>query len=637
MKKIFSVFSVFLFSLITIISFFGCGVNETIIKEIYYENSDEKKFDVKVVTLETKEVPVRTVSKSKVVSNSIENGKKEKVTLGFMEGKEQIPYIFLSSELLNDHYSENPNEHKVYEISEVTPTSSTVTVESKVFNTKAVFDLTKHTLTFENYDAFFQLSMSPENQEKVYIDISSMRTDYLQITDSLNIPGNGIIVDWSDLDIDVVISEKDGEHFLAMPLQMFCDIFLAKKQYSLVYNGKYIYASSVLVNSNELLNDYYENGIKTARSQALANFCYNELCLNLDLNYGLKSIHGINTLFDFDSYLTDIGLKKQLTNTDSIVFSKALKELCEVYFGDGHSDYLKNSYFLGKDIKISSEKTSQMRKKYDEHIASYMNSRLLFFKGAMDSTNFKGIPAFEKSADNKTAIVRFDSFTFNDKPKSKVTKIPTAELDTYVSNLENKYDTVELIHTVNDLIQNDDDIENIVIDLSCNGGGTTVSAAFILSWLLGEGTQYTTNTITGAKCITTYIADVNLDGVFDSNKENVLLKEDTINDKNLFCLISPLSFSCGNLVPAMLKSSRKVTIIGDTSAGGTCFVQPSSAADGTIFRMSSKYQISDEQNGSLYDVDRGVEPHYRINQPAKFYDIEEISALVNSINANKIH
>ena len=42
--------------------------------------------------------------------------------------------------------------------------------------------------------------------------------------------------------------------------------------------------------------------------------------------------------------------------------------------------------------------------------------------------------------------------------------------------------------------------------------------------------------------------------------------------------------------------------------------------------------INLNKNGSNYDIDRGVEPHYYINKPANFYDMDKIQALVNSIN-----
>ena len=170
----------------------------------------------------------------------------------------------------------------------------------------------------------------------------------------------------------------------------------------------------------------------------------------------------------------------------------------------------------------------------------------------------------------------------------------------------------------------DINIKNVVLDLSCNGGGANHTACFVISWMLGTCQFDFRNPITGAKHSALYHADVNFDGKYDQG--------DTVNDKNLFCLISPQSFSCGNMVPAVLKASTRVTILGTPSSGGTSCVQFSSVADGTIIRFSSKRVMSVVTNGSYYDIDKGVEPHYYISIPKNFYDKTAIQALVNDIN-----
>ena len=96
--------------------------------------------------------------------------------------------------------------------------------------------------------------------------------------------------------------------------------------------------------------------------------------------------------------------------------------------------------------------------------------------------------------------------------------------------------------------------------------------------------------------------------------------KDTVTDKNVFCLISPYSFSCGNLVPCVLKDSNRVTLLGRTSGGGSCEVQFASSAWGTSFRISHHRRLSFLKNGSFYDIDRGAEPDYQISKPEKYYD-----------------
>ena len=129
--------------------------------------------------------------------------------------------------------------------------------------------------------------------------------------------------------------------------------------------------------------------------------------------------------------------------------------------------------------------------------------------------------------------------------------------------------------------------------------------------------------MTGAASTATYRADINLDGVFD--------EKDTVRDKKLFCLIGPYSFSCGNLVPNVFRSSRRVTLIGKESGGGSCSVLPITTAYGTLFHISSPKRISYLKNGSYYNTDTGVEPDCVIVKPENFYNREALTEYINQL------
>jgi C-terminal processing protease CtpA/Prc len=107
-----------------------------------------------------------------------------------------------------------------------------------------------------------------------------------------------------------------------------------------------------------------------------------------------------------------------------------------------------------------------------------------------------------------------------------------------------------------------------------------------------------------------------MDHQFDSS--------DNISDKKVYCLTSACSFSCGNLVPKVLKQSGKVTIIGQTSGGGTCIVGQMVASGGTFIQFSSPNQMCVVKNGSFYNIDRGIAPDYDISNPETFYDRQEL-------------
>ncbi len=185
-------------------------------------------------------------------------------------------------------------------------------------------------------------------------------------------------------------------------------------------------------------------------------------------------------------------------------------------------------------------------------------------------------------------------------------------------------DSIALIMRAHEQIYRENSpIENVVLDLSTNLGGSESAAVFTIAWFLGEAAISGTDNMTGAMGTTTYRADVNRDGVFD--------EKDTVADKNLFCLISPCSFSSGNLVPCVFKDSGMVTLLGRTSGGGACSILNVSTAWGTSFQISVNICASFLKNGAFYDVDRGAEPDYVLTVPDSFYDRAALTDYLNSL------
>ena len=572
--------------------------------------------DAESLTKPTFDIIVEELSIETVNVRGLKNDKLSDVgtlVLGFRSGMEEIPYIPLADKILK--FLMGPD----YSISEVDADTMEVTIVNSKTNTKTIVDLLHHEFYFDNYDAFLQNS-------DVYLDVAAVnRTgDYMEITDASNIAGQPFFFDWRNYDIGIVICKNEDEYCLAIPLQTYNDVF---GEY-LIYNGKNLYPTYLVENNPVVAEEYY--GTEQApgiRSEALAEFCYNELCMNLDLNYGLKEIHGISAFPDFDSYFEINGIRDNLKSTDALTFANTLMDLCDFYFGDGHSSYQKNSYYLGKDASPQGAHTSAMLKHFSENYRKYGLTRNAKI-GSNSTDKIDPVPCYTVSADGKTAIVRFDEFTLNGLNKSQILELLSdfddEKMNHYVRDLEKKYDTVALIHAINEKIQQNSAIENVVLDMSCNTGGACHSAIFVLSWLLGECSIDMANPNTGAKWSATYKADVNFDGTYDD--------KDSVRSKNLFCLTSPVSFSCGNMVPAVLKASDRAAILGVTSGGGASCVHKTCAADGTCFWVSSKNVMSVSKNGSLYNVDTGVEPHYYINKPENFYDTEKISGLLNAIN-----
>ena len=403
----------------------------------------------------------------------------------------------------------------------------------------------------------------------------------------LNRAGDIITLNLADYEIDIV--EADGECYI--PFQTMNDLLINDTYMQYVFDGErvlgFFYGCSLM---NEL-----DSSPKHAMSEAFARFNYNELCLLLDCKYGLKPEHGIDS---FRTFLTvHTGLWKDLSSTDAKVSSYALTKLLLTYFDDSHSAPIRGSYLFDRDENMERE----IERAYMG--PSMKKNRLLdpLYLEARKAVYRAWVPGYEEVDD--TAFITFDAFT--------------AERSDYYDpriDRDAPRDTIDLIIYANSQIKRENSpIRNIVLDLSLNGGGDSTAAIFVMSWFLGEADMALRDTFTGAESNAIYLADVNLDGKHD--------EQDNVGAAyRLYCLTSNSSFSCGNLVPAACRSSGRVTLVGQTSGGGSCVVLPCTTAAGALFQMSGSMQISIIKNGSFYNADTGIEPDFRLEKPESFYD-----------------
>ena len=351
-------------------------------------------------------------------------------------------------------------------------------------------------------------------------------------------------------------------------------------------------------------NEVYYAAPTGQRSPQLAEYGYNELCLALDSLYGLKEVHDIDS---FAQLFHQIGFDALLRGTDAELADKALYNFINQYLDDLHSGFVAYSYLTGP-IDYKADRGPSLSG-LSEHRDAHMQARAEKYP--------EGTLYYEEVGN--TAFITFDHFEFH-----------ASSYDDYYGYESAKdiplddSDTIAMILRAHEQITRENSpIENVVIDLSCNTGGVVDTAACLIAWCLGKASISLKDTFTGAMANTDYWADVNLDRVFD--------ERDTIADKNIYCLISPVSFSCGNLVPNVFKQSGKVTLMGRTSGGGSCVVQNLSTAWGTSFNISAPRRMSFMKNGSLYDIDRGADPDYTISSPAKYYDRQALTDYINSL------
>ena len=462
-----------------------------------------------------------------------------------------------------------------------------------------VLDFDRDTIAFVDYNLFCKMASSSTMLDLTRIDVFNAEGEpaALQKLDqgTLTRYGHEVVLPLGDYGIDLVW--QDGLYLI--PLQTMSDFIVAPGPGSGIYfNGKDL----MFCANTTLCSDFYYSAPTGERSEALAEYGYNELCLMLDYLYGMKDTHEIES---FDQLFHDVGLQSLLKGTNAEYADRAIWHLIADFFDDLHSDWHAYSYLAGPvDVKVPDGPSVT---RWVEAKREQLAAREKYYPD--------GVPGYEEVGN--TAYITFDRFYIEGQDADQFYHVedPMDFEDT---------DTIGLIMKAHALINRENSpIENVVIDLSCNGGGHADTAIFVMAWFLGEASIGMKDMMTGAMCSSTYRCDANRDRKFDDS--------DTVKDKNLFCLISPVSFSCGNLVPCMFKESGKVTLIGRTSGGGACNVLPSCSAWGTSFQISAPRQLSFLKNGSFYNVDRGADPDYVLADLNEYYDRAALTDYINSL------
>ncbi len=529
----------------------------------------------------------------------------ERFPLYFADGAEDLPYVELESwadilYVLNQDFLGDEG----YDITVYRKGDSVFYLRENGYSLE--FDFAHDKLIFDDYDAFVHRSddttLIDLLTETGYNENGEAQLFHRDTSVSFDRYGDVMTVDLGAYGIEMI---RDGGKYY-VPLQTMNDFLVSPSLLTFLYNGRALYLAN-----DEILFDYtdgtytdyaeeYYDVRRAKRSPALAEYSYNELCLVLDTFYGLKDAHEIDS---FRKLFWQIGYDEALTGSDPTDADRALMSFIDYYLDDLHSAFCEFSWMSG--IHSISGSGGMADRKMAEHEERYGAAREAFYPD--------GCPGYEEVGN--TAYVTFDVFDSSYYGDAFYSGLETGDIPDDTLGL--------IIYAHSRITRPGSPIENVVLDLSNNGGGAVDAAVFVLGWILGDAPFSVKDMATGAMSTSIYRADVNLDRVFD--------ERDTIADKNIFCLISPVSFSAGNLVPAALKSSQKATLIGQTTGGGSCVVRQLSTAYGSVFQISSELRMSFLKNGSFYDIDQGVEPDHYITHIENLYDRELMTRFINAL------
>lgn len=397
-----------------------------------------------------------------------------------------------------------------------------------------------------------------------------------------------------------------------MPLPILNVLFCSTNQTNLLYNGEeyhFYYGSPSKELALSMRRSILNN---TECPEDVRQASINGLIFTMNYFYGLNEYKDID--FDFKNYMSESQLK-DLWSNDYNVYNRAYTQIIQQGLDELHTNLSYPSVYnnLEDDCNIYGEENigkhwKEFYSSSDELIANYRNT-------------FQDIKPVR--INGTTAFIKFDSFNVapnnvlydeNDKLKADAWQ----------------YDTFYFMLHSMDIIKQQNNIENIVIDLTTNGGGTLGAMYSAVGFLTNDNIKLPSyNTLTEEFRLDYYAIDSDNDGDYKDN--------DAYTQYNWYILTSLNTFSAANYFTSVAKNMGIATIIGEKTGGGMCSVMPCVLLDGTTFKISSDNSLryhyyDDESNQNIYyEIESGIAPDYEIDRE-NFYNLPYLDEFIASIN-----
>ncbi|WP_407385775.1 dockerin type I domain-containing protein [Ruminococcus sp.] len=492
-------------------------------------------------------------------------------------------------------------------------------------STSAIFDVAQDTINTANFEDFTMSAFGIRTAQTGGVDTNH---PFIKLSESKD-PAEPapLTLHLGEYGIDL----RGDETGVYAPIATVSDIFASTEMIYVICAGERIYTKDYTKAHQPTAaldsDPAFFEAIYADHPADLADFTYRELCFNLDTWYGEPGqewLHNDLETKKIDQILTEKypDVKAKLQSADCFTFFTGLNYLINgLLFDGGHTmitsamlrdeqlvtpviQSMTNLDYAQKYIYTSFYKQRDTKKRVEARDAAY------------------GDDYYIEKGD--TAMIHFDAFVV-DYTGWKNFYAGTGERPLIFQDAEGtKYDTVGTVLSGLERAKQNPEIKNIIIDMSCNGGGDS-AAMLSIEWLMkGKGYVRFVSQQTGRTKIDEGQFDMNFDGVFDEKDVS------PYTDYNYGVLTSNYAFSCGNAYPWFMHEHDSM-VLGEKTRGGACAIRLTSAA-GIEFACSSNNSkiISDSGEsvdfGCPIDVDLIAEGE---NPYANFYNLDILSAKMN--------
>lgn len=396
-----------------------------------------------------------------------------------------------------------------------------------------------------------------------------------------------------------------------IPLPILNVLFCSVNQANLLYNGDeyHFYYGSPSKSVIASMRESQLNGTECPNDVRKATI--NGLLFTMDYFYGLKDEKEIDS--GFVNYLTQ-GQLENLWSNDCNVYNAAYLQIFQRKIDELHTNLLFPSVYNALNDKFdifSEENIGERWGEYYRSLDELQNNYKNKF-GEIEAVRFDGKTAFIKLNEFRVAAnnVLYDT--------SGNLKDDAWEYDTFYF----------MLHAMS-RIKKQRGIENVVLDLTSNGGGTLGAMWSVLGFLTNRDIVLPSyNTLTKEFRLDYYAIDSDDDGDYSDR--------DAYTQYDWYVLTSQNTFSAANDFVSVVKNMDIATVIGERTGGGMCSVMYSVLADGTAYRFSSnetsRYQYYDKESGkNIYQqIESGIRPNFELDRKY-FYDLTYINNFIEDI------
>lgn len=556
-------------------------------------------------------------------TNQLSSGYQTTLKAQFIEGNDYIPYVTFKqyASLYEKHFASDVTS----EISEEYYATTWYVKKGKEYHFAAIIDRSsKRIMIAGNLDGVYAENDDPRDLEALNYGLK------VDSSESKILNGDGYgTYNYSRYSITTFRNNYETYYPLSLLDITFCDTT------SIYFNYNYKHILSTRDVDNYSAKKYLDEGVEyTFDTQMkanaldhtipsyLVNFNTEIFLYMMDNLYGLKDLKGY---YSYETYLRNRGIYSYLNSSNGDTRGQGYADALSV-LDDGHTALISINQSWGENYVI--------RRRYGEEVAkrSEVGNNLFKYRKETYASYRENGQVVNKtpgkdvlySADGKTALFSFDTFEFG-----KSSEVFDAKGE--IASTAKDHDTYFKLIDVFNEIKAKGGVENVVLDISVNGGGVVG----VMIKLLALISKNNSSNICLYQDKTTQLGVYN--GKIDLNNDKEYNADECYgNDFNFYILTSPYSYSCANAFPCSAQVNGSAKIIGQKSGGGECAVAIHYLPNSEYVYHSSNLHLGsyDAVNNKFNGFECGATPDISLPIDENFFSIENLNSAIQNAESN---